>query len=64
MKFTVENKVKAGTAGGVEAMVKVIGTHIDNADVCKQGCAALNNMTANNGKNLDKHKQTPRKQMK
>ena len=42
--------MKAGTAGGIDAVVKAINTHIDNAGVCKQGCGALMNMTAN-GKN-------------
>ena len=44
--------MKAGAAGGIEAVVKAINTHIDNADVCKQGCGALKNMTLNNGKNI------------
>ena len=49
MKCTAENQVKAG-AGGVEAVVKAINTHINNAGVCYQGCGAFRNMTANNGK--------------
>ena len=43
------NKVKAGAAGGIEAAVKAINTHINNADVCEWGCGALCNMTENNG---------------
>ena len=43
--------MKAGAAGGIEAVVKVINTHIDNADLCEKGCGALNNMTANGKKN-------------
>ena len=50
MKRTAENQVKAGAAGGIEAAVKAINTHINNADVCKQGCGALYYMTLN-GKN-------------
>ena len=42
--------MKAGTAGGVEAVVKAISTHIENADLCEFGCGALWNMTVNNGK--------------
>ena len=42
--------MKAGAAGGIEAVVKAINIHIDNANVCEQGCGALWNMTAN-GKN-------------
>ena len=42
--------MKAGAAGGIEAVVKAINTHINNADVCEKGCGALNNMTLN-GKN-------------
>ena len=45
--------MEAGTAGGIEAVVKAINTHIDNVDVCKKGCAALVNML-NNGKTLIK----------
>ena len=56
-KLTVENRVKAGAAGGIEAVVKAISTHIDNAGVCEEGCWALWNMTALNGKNTDKIKQ-------
>ena len=51
MKWTAENQVKAGAAGGIEAIVKAINTHINNAGVCKNGCWALWNMTAFNGKN-------------
>ena len=49
--------MKAGAAGGVEAVVKAINTHINNADVCYTGCVALYNTTINNGKNTDKTKQ-------
>ena len=42
--------MKAGAAGGIDAVVKAINTHIDNADVCEWGCVALWNMTIN-GKN-------------
>ena len=45
--------MKAGTTGGIEAVVKAINTHINIFDVCEQGCGALWNMTAN-GKNTDK----------
>ena len=50
--------MKAGAAGGIEAVVKAINTHIGNADVCYQGCGALWNMTYNNGKTLTKQTQT------
>ena len=50
MKRTDENQVKAGAAGGIEAAVKAINKHIDNADVCCAGCGALLNMVTN-GKN-------------
>ena len=46
--------MKAGAAGGIEAIVKAINTHISNAAICEQGCGALNNMTAVNGKTLNK----------
>ena len=44
-------------AGGIEAAVKAINTHNDNDGVCEQGCGALMNMTAFNGKALNKTKQ-------
>ena len=40
--------------GGIEAIVKAINTHIDNAGMCEQGCWALRNMTFNDGKSTDK----------
>ena len=43
-------------AGGIETVVKVINTHIENADVCKQGCSVLRNMIVDNGKTLIKYK--------
>ena len=43
--------MKAGAAGGIEAAVKAINTHINNAGVCEFGCGALFVMTAINGKN-------------
>ena len=46
--------MKAGAAGGIEAVVKAINAHIDNVSVCKQGCNALWSMTTNNGPNNEK----------
>ena len=43
--------MKAGAAGGIDAVVKAINTHINNAYVCEWGCGALNNMTFNSSKN-------------
>ena len=45
--------MKAGAAGGIEAIVKVINTYIDSANILIQGCSALWNMTLN-GKALIK----------
>ena len=53
MKWTDENQEKAGAAGGIEAVVKAINTHIGNADMSYAGCWTLLNMTVN-GKNTDK----------
>ena len=49
--------MKAGTEGGIEAVVKAINTQIDSTDICKDACGALWNMTANNGKNIGKQGQ-------
>ena len=46
--------MKAGRAGGIEAVVKAVSTHINNANVCINGCGALFNMTEDNGKSIDK----------
>ena len=46
--------MKAESTGGIEAVVKAISTHINNADVCERGCIALANMTVNNGKSIVK----------
>ena len=46
--------MKAGAAGGIGAIVKVINTYIDSADVCEKGYGALWSMTVNNGKMTDK----------
>ena len=47
--------MKAGTAGGVETVVKAINTHIGNADVCYNGCGALMNIMFN-GKSTEQTK--------
>ena len=60
MKLIAENQVKAGAAGGVEAVVKAINIHIDNVDVCEHGCCALRNMT-NNRKYTDETTQSKQK---
>ena len=61
MKQTAENKVKAGTAGGIEAAVKAINTHIDNAGVCEQGCIALKSITLNGKALIKQQKQNTMK---
>ena len=48
--------MKAGAAGGIEVVVKAMNTHISNVGVCEQGCGALLNMAANDGKNYSKHR--------
>ena len=58
MKCTAENQVKAGTAGAIEAVVKVINIHIGNVDVCKQACNIIDILIPDEGKALfiDKRK--------
>ena len=41
-------------AGGIEAVVKAINTHISDTGVCYQGCSSLCNMVAN-GKWIEQH---------
>ena len=52
--------MKAGAAGGIEAVVKAINTNIDNAGVCEQGCGALWNMTLNGKKLIKQNKNKQR----
>ena len=47
-----DNRVKAEAAGGIEAVVRAIGTHINNAGVCECGCGVLFVITVN-GKTND-----------
>ena len=49
--MTDENAAAAGEAGGIEVVVKAMNTHINNANVCENGCGALWNMAANGKKN-------------
>ena len=42
--------MRAGTAGGIEAVVKAINNHINNTGVCEKGLNALWVMTDDNGK--------------
>ena len=42
--------MKAGTAGGIEAVVKAINAHINNKGICRFGCAALEKMVLRNSK--------------
>ena len=37
--------MKAGAAGGIEAVVKAISTHLDNVNVCSAGCSTLWNIS-------------------
>ena len=41
--------MKAGEVGGIDAVVKAVNLHINNADVCVNGCGALWNITESNG---------------
>ena len=45
-------RVKAGKAGGIEAVVEAMKAHIGNDGVCLNGCWALKNIVLNNGKNI------------
>ena len=54
MKYTAENRVKVGAAGGIETVIKAINTHTDNAHVYLSGCGALWSVTINNGKIIRK----------
>ena len=58
------NQVRVGAAGGIEAIVKAINAHIDNAELCKNGCSTLWDMIKNNGKNNEQIKYREQTTMK
>ena len=39
--------MKIGTVDGIGVVVKSINAHINNADVCRNGCGALRNIVLN-----------------
>ncbi len=43
-----ENKVLAGKAGAIDAVVAAMRAHVDNAGVSEQACWAMWNICANN----------------
>ena len=47
MKYTAENRVNVGAAGGIEAVMKAVNIHFENPDGCKAGCDALISMIVN-----------------
>ena len=46
-----ENKTRVASAGGIEAVVKAMHTHAQDADVQQNGCGALWSMAASHSKN-------------
>ena len=44
---TDNSRVAARKAGAIEAIVKIMNTHTDNADVCRKGFGALWSITVN-----------------
>lgn len=52
--FLDKNEIKAGKAGAIEVIIKAIGTHTNNKNVCEKGCRALCNVTTNGKKQISK----------
>ena len=50
VKLSANNQARAGQARAIEAIVKAMNTHINNSDVCINGCCALKAITNSNGK--------------
>ena len=44
------NRVIAGTTGGIDAIIRALNTHINDSDVCENGCGALWNVVLGNSK--------------
>ena len=49
MFATDENKVLAGKAGAIDAVVAAMRAHVGNAGVLQQGCGAMSNICNSNG---------------
>ncbi len=43
----IANKVKIASLGGIEAIIKVMSTHMDHSGVQQNACGALRNLAAN-----------------
>jgi DNA-binding GntR family transcriptional regulator len=46
-----DNRVKAGNAGAIEAVVTAMSAHARNVEVQRYGCGALWSITADNAEN-------------
>ena len=49
LAINIANKVKIASVGGIEAIIKAMSTHSDNAAVQDKACGALNHLAANDG---------------
>ena len=45
-----DNRIKAREAGAIEVIVNAMNAHINNGDICENGCGALMSITYKNGK--------------
>ena len=53
---TAINQKKAGECEAIEVILSAMKTHMNNVDVCENGCLALCIITANNGKHQPQSK--------
>lgn len=44
-----DNKARVGECGGIDVIVSVMKTHMNNSEICQQGCGTFMNIM-NNGK--------------
>ena len=47
--INIANKDKIASLGGIEAIIKSLSTHSDNAAVQDKACGALSHLAANDG---------------
>jgi hypothetical protein len=52
--INIANKGKIASLGGIEAIIKAMSTHSDNAAVQDKACGALNHLAANDGMTVSK----------
>lgn len=52
IQITAENQAKIGELRAIDVIMSALTIHLNNANVCYNGCGALMNIALNNGKKV------------